>query len=297
MDAVLQKLADPLRKYAHQRDRVEVEKARNGTATTQLPPKPDFAAMAKEAGIESGDIRFSPPYEVADRPGIGRSTVGGESFVAFAYGSLKVYFAVTSFDNEGNRYLFWKTEDVAAHVPQFAEVRGEVESAWKMIQARKPMHRKAEELAALARTSGKSLKESLGDKGYKIIDTGTFSWMNSSSAGDFNAGTMPRISEVEGVVDPGNDFMREVFGLRVGDIGIAENNPETAEYIVRVTSLEPAETVLRDTFMADKGGNAQQIQQVAFIDQRRLVDAWRKRFIDETKLVWVEPPRDEMASR
>ncbi|HWB01057.1 MAG TPA: hypothetical protein VG713_21345 [Pirellulales bacterium] len=288
MEAAIEKVRPQLTRYSEQRANAEFQQQ-------TPPPAPDFATLAKANGLTSGKIPLSSAYEVGQEAGLGESTVGSERFTVFAYGSLKAYTPATSQDSAGNRYLFWKTADIEAHVPELAEVRSEVLRTWKMVRARDLMLRKADELAAKARSAAKPLKESL--EGYKAVDAGPFSWLTTGSAGDFNGMMEPEISSVEGVVDPGPEFMQKVFDLRVGDVGVAMNNPETAAYVVRVTSLEPSESVLRDTFLADKGGTPQQVAQASRYDQGKIVDAWREKFEADTRLVWVQPPSDDVSDR
>jgi hypothetical protein len=52
-------------------------------------------------------------------------------------------------------FLYWKTSDKPAYVPKFAEVRGQVEDAWKFEQARALAKKEADDLAAKARDSDK----------------------------------------------------------------------------------------------------------------------------------------------
>ena len=60
-----------------------------------------------------------------------------EPFVEFAFSaSMPTYRPNVVTDNEGNGYLFWKTEEVATHVPTFAQVHDKVLAAWKLIEAR-----------------------------------------------------------------------------------------------------------------------------------------------------------------
>ncbi|HEX4132946.1 MAG TPA: hypothetical protein VHZ24_23135 [Pirellulales bacterium] len=291
IDAVLQKLQTEMRQYTRRRADAEFR-------SEPLPSPLDLATLAKEGGpgITNGSMKLTSAYELGQDPGLGETTVGGDSITDFAYGGLKLYTSVQAQDSAGDRYLFWKTDDVPAHVPELAEVRGDVDRAWKMIQARELVRGKADELAAKARAAAKPLKETLGSQGYTVTETEPFSWLLTSSAGDFNASPTSQIGEVQGVVDPGPDFMRAVFSLGVGDVGVAMNNPETVAYIVRLTSLEPAESVLRDTFFADKGGTPQQVSQASRLDQRKIVDAWREKFIADARLVWVQPPNDDVAA-
>jgi hypothetical protein len=73
----------------------------------------------------------------------------------------------------------------------------------------------------------------LDDKDVKVIETGEFTWLTSGAApGTFD--NRPRVSEVDGVEEPGNEFMRDVFRLRDREVGVAFNAPKTVAYVVQV---------------------------------------------------------------
>ena len=58
----------------------------------------------------------------------------------------------------------------------------------------------------------------------------------------------PKLSEVEGVDMPGEAFMRTVFGLKKGEIGVAMNQPQTVAYVVKVIEFAPPPRLLMDLF-------------------------------------------------
>jgi hypothetical protein len=293
MDKALLGLKSKLRPFSDAQMKWESRKEQDPDA--QRPKPPDIQALAKSVrGVTPGKIPLSPDYQIAQVPGIGGSQVSGQPFVAFAATGLKLYQAVESQDNDGNRYLFWKTDDQDARVPQFSEVRDEVVQVWKLHEARRPMMHKAEELAKQARASHKSLKDALaGQPGIKVTETPAFSWMTGGSAGQFNQRSQPRLSEVPGTVDIGDEFMRSVFDLQVGDVGVAENHPQTAAYVVRVTSSEPPQAVLRDMFLADR---FESYAPVVMEANGQLYRKWLHDQMAAAKVHWVRPPYDEARS-
>ena len=86
------------------------------------------------------------------------------------------YRVLESEDEEGNRYIFWKTKQEEAKVPELAQVRDAVAQAWKLVEARKPALAEANQLAEKARAAGdKPFKEIFPDR--KVIETNEFSWL------------------------------------------------------------------------------------------------------------------------
>lgn len=255
----------------------------------------DFDSLAAEhPGITAHETPLITAFEAGSVPGIGESMVSGESFVAFnfgATGSLRAFQPGESTDTDGNRYLFWKTEDYAARVPELDEIRDEVVRAWKMREARPLAAKHAEQLADEARTAKKPLAEVFaGKSGMQVSETPAFSWLTGGFAGMFNQQVPPTLSEVEGVDDPGDAFMHQVFSLEVGDVGVAMNNPQTVAYVVRLTSLEPSRQLLRDTFMAD---NFNRYASSAGSDYRRIYEEWLDARKVEADLRWARAPRDD----
>ena len=140
-----------------------------------------------------------------------------------------------------------------------AEVRGpgiraEVLRAWKLIQARDIALKAAEKLAAEARKADKPLKQVFADRPERhVILPSKFTWLNFPNVA--NGWQQPaRLSAVDGVDMPGWDFMREVFGLEPGQVGVAFNAPKTFVYVVRPTEFTPSYEVLRAQFETEPFG-------------------------------------------
>lgn len=289
MEKTVLEIKGKLRPYIDARVTWEGRKQQDPNLPPPTPPKFDSIAKGMR-GVTTGRIPLSPDFQISQLPGIGTSMVGGQPFVAFAATGLKVFHAVESVDGEENRYLFWKTDDQEARVPKFDEVRDEVVQAWKMREARKPMLQRTEELAKKARQSNKALKDTLADQGVTVTETTAFSWMTGGSAGQFNQQSEPQLSEVPGTVDIGNEFMQKVFDLQVGDVGVAENHPETIAYVVRMTTSEPPQPVLRDMFLADR---FESYDSVARETNRSLFQQWLREQMTAFRVHWVRPPYDD----
>jgi hypothetical protein len=293
MDKVLLGLKGKLRPYSDALVSWESRKQQN--AEVPRPTPPDFDTLAKGLrGVTVGRIPLSPDFQIAQSSGIGQSQVSGQPFVAFAVTGLKLFQAVESQDNDGNRYLFWKTDDQEARVPVFSDVRSEVVQVWKLREARRPMIERAEELAKKAREAGKSLKDAIvGQPGLEVTETPAFSWLTTGSAGQASQRTPPRLGEVPGTIDIGEEFMQHVFDLQVGDVGVAENHPQTVAYVVRPTSSEPPQAVLRDMFLADR------IDTYISVVMEANGAIYRKWIDDQmlaAKVHWVRPAYDETRS-
>ncbi len=125
---------------------------------------------------------------------------------------------------EKNRYLWWKLADEPVRIPPLDEIKEKVVHAWKMIEARKLAQTKADEYASEVRQAQKPLKEVLKDQSADIFTAGPFSWLSRRTS-DPNA--IPVLTEVSGVKDAGNDFMKAVFALQPGQAGVAANQPLT----------------------------------------------------------------------
>ncbi|HEX3657252.1 MAG TPA: hypothetical protein VHV55_15800 [Pirellulales bacterium] len=292
MQKVVLDLKAKLRPYVDAYIAWENHKRQEPNAQTPPPTPPDFETLAKGMrGVTVGRIPLSPDFEIAQAPGIGGSQVGGQPFVAFAATGLKLFHAVESQDMDGNRYLFWKTDDQEARIPEFNEERNEIVRVWKLREARRPMLERAEELAKKARESKKSLKDALaGEPGVQVSETPAFSWMTGGSAGQFSERSEPRQSDVPGTVDIGDEFMQKVFDLQVGDVGVAENHPQSIAYVVRMTTSEPPSAVLRDMFVVER---FESYQSVAMDVNRSLYQQWMREQMDAFKVHWVRPPYEE----
>ena len=158
-------------------------------------------------------------------------------------------------DSNRDFYLFWKVGSEDERVPKFTDegVREQVLTAWKFDQARKLALKKADELAKKAIESKKSLDEVFaGQTDLQIKRTGPFSWMTLGNIPSLAYRMQPRLSRVKNVDMAGDAFMRAVYGLKVGEVAVAPNHPETVFYLIRLDDSQPSQKVLWSMFTADK---------------------------------------------
>jgi hypothetical protein len=217
-----------------------------------------------------------------------------------AWGGERLYFADIAYHKDilpfrpvqirgesGSVYfMFWKTREAEAYVPELKEVRDDVLEAWKQRQALELARAKAKDLAEAAKKSAKPLKEILEkDSPWSVKETNEFSWMSTGfTPAGMNA---PGLSNVEGVVGVSEDFMRSVFALPVGGVGTAENQPQSFVYVVRVTSTAPGEEELRRQFL--QSGNSYEIQQIAGVEGQRAVREWFEGLEKSLGVKWEQP--------
>lgn len=203
----------------------------------------------------------------------------------FAEGSVALR-PITSRDAEGNRYFSWKQDEQEERVPSFAEARETVEKAWRIVEARPLAEQRAAEIAATAAERG--LAETVGEDQAEAVRTvGPFTWLTQGSAG---FGAPPRVSEPNGLVLPGEDFMRAVFATSAGGSTSAFNEPQTFCYALRVIAVEPDEAELRTRFAGARG----EPQRVAMVAQEAFADVfrnWIEGLEENAALNWNREPR------
>jgi len=261
------------------------------------PTKLDSDALARQHGLTTDQTRLVSQLGMMDFD-IGKSYVPmgyqrSVPFLSFAFEeSRALHEAMESYDAEGNRYLSWSVEKVPETIPEFTDagVRQEVLDAWRMVKARDAAEKEAQRLRDEALASGKSLKEAFAGKpDLPVTATDPFSWMTYGSVPTGVSRTPPQLSEVKGVDVPGDEFMRAVFDLDVGEIGVAMNQPKTVAYVVRMTEANPSETVLRTQFESDRWGT---YLTVGREEQRQLFLAWQEELRKGAGLEWVERAAD-----
>lgn len=270
----------------------EVNRESNPSAK---PPKElDFEALARQYRLGSDSMGVPDPVSPLDagKFDIGRSYVGiNRRFTDFAYDEgWLLHKAATSLDLQGNRYLFWKVMDEKEEIPKFEDpgVRGQVLEAWKVREARKLALQEAANLAETARKAGKSLKDSFVNRpDFKVTLTPPFSWMTNPMVPTGMTRAQPRMSDVTGVEMAGPDFMRTVFDLDKGKIGVAMNAPQSIVYVVRVVEFNKSDTTLWEEFTADlTTGRYGTYAAAAIDDQIQIVRAWQRELETAAGLEW-----------
>lgn len=142
-------------------------------------------------------------------------------------------------------YHFWKIEEKAEYLPPLEDVKEEVKSAWKRSEAQKLAEAKANELLKKMETSPEQPWDAAlkAEEKALLVNPPAFSAMIPG----FGRG-QPRLATVEQVDNAGAAFIKKVFDLKPGQIGVASNNPQTTYYVVRLVEKTPDESSLHDQF-------------------------------------------------
>lgn len=242
-----------------------------GEQKSALLTEEQFKDMAKDyPEIEAKSTQLVDRIQaiaMADEPGLFHSVVGGASlerggipFVQAEYSNNSTFtpkdaneipeaVGESALDAESTaktvHYLYWKTVNEEAHLPELAKIRDQVKFAWQTEKARPLAREEAEALAKKARETPKPLSQLFPDRG--VERTNSFTWYETDLSGGFGRQQPGELSKVDGVVDPGPEFMQAVFSLDVGQVSTAMNNPENICYVVHVATMEPSrEQLLRD---------------------------------------------------
>ncbi|MCX7428634.1 MAG: hypothetical protein NTW96_23790 [Planctomycetia bacterium] len=237
-------------------------------------PELGLAALAQAGNLSFYETPLASALEVSGLD-IGKSRVEGqEEFLRVIFEAQPEYQPGISQDSDQNYYLFWKTAETEEKVSNFDDegVRDEVLAAWKRVQARELALKKASQLAEQARRGGKSLEAAIGkEPGIVVSKDGPFSWLTGGTVPTTMHRDPLRISRVDHVELAGNDFMRTVYGLKVGEIGVAMNQPKTVAYVVQLKETTPSDSVLWQMFKAD---DYSKYASVASGDESAMYRAW-----------------------
>lgn len=284
---IFDELGGVLRSYG---DQYNLYLAEREQFPDQRPPKrPVLAQLAAKYGLGSDATGLLAQWELREHE-LGRAWVieARSQVASLAYDRLLPFKPTRAVDLERRMYLFWKVDDQGPRVPKFEELRGEVLHTWKLVQARGLAQQRAEQLAASARKSGQSLAGTFADRpDIKVLNPKPFSWLATFGALSTEEQPAYFLSGVEGVDAPGEEFMRAVFSLPEGGVGVAFNAPKTMAYVIRIEQFAPAEVVLWEGFQVDRFAA---YLSAASRDQWEMMRAWRDSFRSAAGLEWERPP-------
>jgi len=188
-------------------------------------------------------------------------------------------------------FLYWRVEQQPEKTPELEEVRSEVVEAWKLQQALPLAETKAEALAEEARGKGGRLAEAFPESASQVITTMQFSWMTRGSMPG-GTGGRPMLSPVNGtaggqpvnIAGAGNEFMRSVFSLDVGQVGVATNEPHTFVYVVRINSEDLSDEQRREAFYTT--GLTPDINNLVEAEQMEVISDWFNSLEDRYDVDW-----------
>ncbi len=228
----------------------------------ELPPPPksltDLAALAENSGLKHGVTGPRSLLQLRELP-IGKSTAIDANrlllSLLFTGDELGMYQPVKTVDIDGNRYIAMKMSDTPAKTPTLAEVKDEVIKAWKLEKASELAKKHAEEYAKKAEENKTPLANFFADdKAIKVIRTDPFSELTGGEVGMVGGQVQQqpyRFSQPNDIVAAGPDFLRGVFNLKDGQVGVLMNNDNSIAYVVRVVEHTPALAELRNNYLMD----------------------------------------------
>ncbi len=223
-----------------------------------LPPSKlaDLLPLAQKHSLVYQKTNPASMVELRDTP-VGKSVRPDESNLPFYYSvfgrDVELYQPIASYDLDNNRYLAMKTEDIPGKVPTLEEVRDDVVRAWKMRKAGELALKRAEELAKQAQETGASLADTFADdKAIEVTKTDPFSYL---TVGTISRDTQQvqsfRLSEPDGIVAAGPDFMEQIFNLKDGEVAAAPNHNKSIAYVVRIAEHQNSPEELQQAFLAE----------------------------------------------
>ncbi len=232
------------------------------TEKKELSPPPksltDFAAIAQSHGLKSGQTGPKTVLELRDLP-VGKSSAIDANRpllqMLFQGRDLEMYQPVKTVDIDGNRFVVMKMSDTPGRVPTLDEVKGEVVKAWRKQQAAELAKKHADEFAKKAEEAKTPLTNFFADnKSIKVVRTDPFSELTGGDVSMVGGQVQQqpyRFSQPSEIVAAGPDFMRGVFHLKDGQVGVLLNNDHSIAYVVRVVEHQPGLAELRNNYLAD----------------------------------------------
>jgi hypothetical protein len=257
--AIFQKLEPQMKENAMEWKRYEAAKLHEQTGL-QVPPRLDFAALAKEYGIESSGMSEKTYWEARNTE-IGKAVVLnlGQLVVDAVYDAGQRKQAEITTHSPfvakagSDFFLAWKSNDIKESAPKWDNpaVQQQVLEAWKLEKARDLAIAKAKALAEQAKKAKAPLKDVFaGVADIKVVSPPAFSWL-TPGLNPMNPQYRQTI-DVSGVEYPGDEFMKTVFTLNPMDVGTAMNMPKSLVYVVQVQKFEPGTETLWQRFLQDE---------------------------------------------
>jgi len=311
IDEIFREIRNELQKNIDFRRQVAADVRNKGR---KLPALKDFNELADKFKLTAHTTGLLSARQMLDEPDIGKSfdSESGEPYISLIFsskGEHSLHQVLTTVDGERNQYLSWKLEDEDEQVPELAgTVRDAAVTHWKRGQGLDDVQGKAQGLAmdaaeqiAQRLRKGEPIAEvAQSVPGAKVVEADPFSWL---TYGELRSrleppSGPPKLSQIDGVEDPGPAFMEKVFSLQPGEVGISPNHPRTYVYVIQAEKPETAPRVLQESFVADMTSQVNRME-VGQATQLEIVELGRRlieQLEEEFELKWDIPP-GELATR
>ncbi len=252
------------------------------------------AAQIATDAINSSFFKLEPPTgnltlrELMDQTELGKSQLipnsanaapprGGPGFAdAFVRSTMFDPSLSQSTDVDQNVFLFWKVNERPEFVPKsLEEVKDQVITAWKMIEARKLAMSEAQALESKARDGNKPLTE-LSFANESGISLPPLTWLEQTMSQFGQRGGLQESQLPEEIKSPGLDLRKTLFNLENGEYGVSFNQPQTIVYVLHVTGStsvmggrQISEQNARRNFMAEPFRTYAQAAQLDYMELQR----------------------------
>ncbi|MDR1383026.1 MAG: SurA N-terminal domain-containing protein [Planctomycetaceae bacterium] len=295
----------------------------------KLDSRPDLAALVRDVGFQYADLENVNSFNMVNKDlffaqsMIGDSTTGGDSVYGTLFGRSggvnqnKPYLA----ENwaQKTHYLFWVTDTSEEHIPKFNDkgIAEQVKERWAAVEASKPAKEKAEQLAEIAKKSGKSLietftsRENASQDVKTIVESEYFSFRKlpdnyflyiyngmpvPAQFGEVREkNVLPGESLVKNTVlkNLGQEFMEGVYDLNVGEIGVFANQSQDTFYLVRKAEISPLDDAAFTSYQAAQQFELRIYTQIA-LQQRNyeLNQGLQKDVFAKTNFAWKVKPSE-----
>lgn len=233
---------------------LKVVEARSEGDEVPAPPESltNFKQRAAEAGLTSEETVLLTFQELADTF-VGRSVdyqSQNQTTTQAVFLTKQLYQPFIAQDLDANWYVIEKVEDVPERIPELADIRSEVVTAWKNQEAAKLALQKAEDLAKSVQNAGGTIAGYFTGKPYEVVTTDLFSWLTfGSTPVEMQRG--PKLGEAPPLESVGPEFMTKAFDLQDDEVAAMLNYEHSKAYVMRVDRREHTEPELQELFLSE----------------------------------------------
>ncbi|MDR0338043.1 MAG: hypothetical protein LBI18_13235 [Planctomycetaceae bacterium] len=312
INEILTKIEDKLRVHYDIYRKYIDQKMENPNAAIVAPAKPDFSAIIAEHDLEVVSEELGTIFDIMHRS----EFVRGETermFIVNWFKGRPYEYQAHKIGNDYSQILIWatdfKNEITPENIDDNTTLRETVIKRWKEVQARDIAFKAAQEFAETARKANEPLNVVFASKSdlLSVTETEPFSWLTYGYSID--EGSPIYLSEVREkgvrygeaesgnkyIFAPGEDFMRTVSTLEIGEINTVFNQPKSTVYIVKLISTSPSEESLWENFKTAQPYSYLQVGQKSIFENR---EAWLESIRAEMDFKWInKPTEDEMERR
>jgi hypothetical protein len=265
------------------------------TIAAKDPGELKINTIAKKYNLTAGKTGLMDRFQADKHPELGQQAIalgiqGSVPFAQVAYADPREdLYSPKELDSlfRDTKFIYWRTEVEPGSETPYDKARPQVLEIWRSRKALELAKKDAAALAEKAAEAG-SLKDVLPqDQAKKLIEPPEFSWLTKPSTLLIFGGT-PQLSTVGGIPMAGEEFMKSVFALEVGQTGVAVNQPHTTVYAVRVVSEAPPVDIRREMFLSSlQQGVFGDLAAFAFQEQQRLAGRLFEDLYKQYDLKWV----------